>query len=62
VERIDLAAAGGYGRVLARTAARAPTRDCRGQCHIFCHMALSLLQRHPLAALGELKSWRSQPC
>jgi MoaA/NifB/PqqE/SkfB family radical SAM enzyme len=26
---------------------------CGDCCHIFCHMALSLLQRHPLAALAE---------
>jgi MoaA/NifB/PqqE/SkfB family radical SAM enzyme len=31
-----------------------PTQ-CGTQCHIFCHMALSLLQRHPIAALGELR-------
>ncbi len=35
---------------------------CRERCHIFCHMGLSLLQRHPLAALGELKLWRSLTC
>jgi MoaA/NifB/PqqE/SkfB family radical SAM enzyme len=33
--------------------------ECRDCCHIFCHMAISLLQRHPLAALGELKHWRN---
>jgi MoaA/NifB/PqqE/SkfB family radical SAM enzyme len=33
--------------------------DCGSCCHIFCHMALSLLQRHPIAALGELFSWRN---
>jgi len=33
--------------------------ECRDCCHIFCHMALSLLQRHPLAALGEMKHWRN---
>lgn len=32
---------------------------CRDCCHIFCHMALSLLQTHPLSALGELKHWRN---
>jgi hypothetical protein len=62
-ERLDLTTAGGYDRVLTRARiARASMRDCRGKCHIFCHMALSLLQRHPLAALGELKAWRSQSC
>jgi MoaA/NifB/PqqE/SkfB family radical SAM enzyme len=33
---------------------------CRDCCHIFCHMALSLLQSHPLSALGELKHWRHE--
>lgn len=31
---------------------------CRDCCHIFCHMALSLLQSHPCSALGELRHWR----
>ena len=26
---------------------RPDCRDCRDCCHIFCHMALSLLQTHP---------------
>jgi len=30
---------------------------CQDCCHLFCHMALSLLQREPLAALGELRHW-----
>jgi hypothetical protein len=63
VERPSIAAAGGYGRVLARaTKARQSVVDCRGKCHILCHMALSLLQRHPLAALGELRAWRYPSC
>ncbi|MFA6567044.1 MAG: radical SAM protein [Victivallales bacterium] len=33
--------------------------DCRDCCHIFCHMALSLLQRHPLEALAESRHWRA---
>ncbi|MBM3335624.1 hypothetical protein FJY63_13275, partial [Candidatus Sumerlaeota bacterium] len=33
--------------------------ECHDCCHIFCHMAISLLQRHPLAALGERKHWRN---
>ncbi len=32
---------------------------CQDCCHIFCHMALSLLQSHPLSALGELRHWRN---
>jgi MoaA/NifB/PqqE/SkfB family radical SAM enzyme len=31
--------------------------DCRDCCHIFCHAALSLLQTHPISALGELRHW-----
>lgn len=31
--------------------------ECKDRCHIFCHMGLSLLQRHPLAAVGESKHW-----
>ena len=34
-----------------------PVPECRGRCHIFCHMGLSLLQRHPAAAVGESKHW-----
>jgi MoaA/NifB/PqqE/SkfB family radical SAM enzyme len=30
---------------------------CSDCCHIFCHMALSLLQTHPISALCELKHW-----
>ena len=33
--------------------------DCRDCCHIFCHMALSLFQRHPLEAIGESRHWRA---
>ena len=62
-ERVDLKTAGSYDQALTRArVVLASTRDCRGKCHIFCHMALSLLQRHPLAALGELRAWRSQSC
>jgi hypothetical protein len=32
---------------------------CQDCCHLFCHMALSLLQTHPLSALGEIKHWRN---
>lgn len=32
--------------------------DCGRRCHIFCHMALSLFQSHPLSALGEAGIWR----
>jgi len=34
-----------------------PVPACDDRCHIFCHMALSLLQRHPLSALRESQVW-----
>jgi len=34
-----------------------PVPECRGRCHIFCHMGLSMLQRHFLDAIGESKHW-----
>ncbi len=59
--RIGILEAGDYFQAL-REARRflgeiAPCGNC---CHIFCHMALSLLQSHPLSALGELRHWRRQ--
>jgi len=56
---VDLLEAGDYYRAL-RTAREkfGEIPACRDCCHIFCHMALSLLQRHPVAAIGELKHWR----
>ena len=56
---INLLEAGNYRKALRE--ARKFCRDlpeCRDCCHIFCHMAISLFQRHPLSALGELKHWR----
>lgn len=63
MERVDLSTADRYEQLLtANGIARASTRHCREDCQLFCHMALSLLQRHPLAALGELRAWRSLSC
>jgi len=46
--------AGGYEAALLEARRRhGEIPDCRGCCHLFCHMAISLLQRHPLAALRE---------
>ncbi|MCY2930045.1 MAG: radical SAM protein [Planctomycetota bacterium] len=62
-ERVSVKDAGGYRRTLTRARlAHARTCEGRGNCRIFCHMALSLLQRRPLAALRELASWRTTPC
>jgi MoaA/NifB/PqqE/SkfB family radical SAM enzyme len=59
---VSVLEAGSYPAALdaARRAHDIPR--CRERCHIFCHMGLSLLQRHPAAALRELKLWRSQRC
>lgn len=56
---IDLLGAGGYAEALRAARRRGPIPRCRDCCHLFCHMALSLLQTHPLAALGELRHWRN---
>jgi MoaA/NifB/PqqE/SkfB family radical SAM enzyme len=62
-KRIDLIAAGSYEQALADAgiAGKSPPDNCHNQCHIFCHMAISLLQQHPLSALRELFNWQSQP-
>lgn len=62
-EQVDLTTLDCYDHALTRPrVALANSRRCRGQCQIFCHMALSLLQRHPLAALRELEAWRTTSC
>jgi MoaA/NifB/PqqE/SkfB family radical SAM enzyme len=56
---INLLEVGGYFQALRAARQRfGEIPVCRDCCHIFCHMALSLLQSHPLSALGELKHWR----
>lgn len=56
---INLLEAGNYFNALRYARRRfGEIPACRDCCHIFCHMALSLLQAHPLSALGELKHWR----
>jgi MoaA/NifB/PqqE/SkfB family radical SAM enzyme len=57
---VNVLDAGSYGRAL-RLARRqcGGIPACRDCCHIFCHMALSLLQRHPVSAIKELKHWRA---
>lgn len=62
-ERVNILTAGGYEEALAVARSRhSPAVACKDECHLFCHMALSLLQRHPLAALGEFRSWRALTC
>jgi molybdenum cofactor biosynthesis enzyme MoaA len=57
---ISVLDAGSYQAALkAAREKRGKIPECVGCCHIFCHMALSLLQRHPLSALKELKYWRN---
>lgn len=57
---VSLLSAGSYWKALkwARESA-GDIPKCGNCCHIFCHMALSLLQRHPLLALRELRHWRN---
>lgn len=56
---INLLEAGNYSRALK--AARELAGDlpqCKDRCYLFCHMAISLYQRHPFSALGEIRHWR----
>lgn len=46
--QVNVVESGGYREAIPACG------DC---CHIFCHMALSLLQRHPLQALNEGRRW-----
>lgn len=63
VTRVSIPDARGYEPALAAARARGPSAvACRNECHIFCHMALSLLQRHPLSALAELRAWGGIAC
>ena len=55
---VDVVKAGSWGAALAEARRQAgPVPDCGDRCQIFCHMAPSLLQQHPLSALGELRHW-----
>ncbi len=57
---VSLLATGDYFAALRQARARqGPIPACRDCCHIFCHMALSLFQRAPFAALRELRHWRN---
>ncbi|MGD0898293.1 MAG: radical SAM protein [Thermoguttaceae bacterium] len=58
---INLLEAGNYFEALRAARRRfGEIPACRDCCHIFCHMALSLLQSHPLSALRELEHWRHE--
>jgi MoaA/NifB/PqqE/SkfB family radical SAM enzyme len=57
--QVSLLEAGSYARALETARARfGKLPQCRDCCHIFCHMALSLLQTHPGSALSELVCWK----
>jgi len=56
---IDLLDSGDYRTAIKTLRHKQAAAVCDRRCHIFCHMALSLLQRSPLAALGEIKHTRS---
>lgn len=56
---VSILEAGGYEEALHHSRARhGEIPECGDCCHLFCHMGISLLQRHPLSALGELRHWR----
>jgi len=56
---ISLLEAGSYPRALKAARERAgDLPECKDGCHLFCHMAISLYQRHPFSALGEIRHWR----
>jgi MoaA/NifB/PqqE/SkfB family radical SAM enzyme len=57
---IDLLQYESYWRAIADARARfGEPPSCGDRCHLFCHMALSMLQQHPVSALGELRQWRN---
>jgi MoaA/NifB/PqqE/SkfB family radical SAM enzyme len=59
VVKVDLLAQGSLEKALAEARRQAPDAlRCRESCQILCHMALSLLQRHPWQAVGEQRHWR----
>jgi MoaA/NifB/PqqE/SkfB family radical SAM enzyme len=56
---VDLLVHERFDTALREARCRAPDAlPCDENCQIFCHMALSLLQRHPCQALGEQRHWR----
>jgi MoaA/NifB/PqqE/SkfB family radical SAM enzyme len=55
---ISLLETGSYPRALEAARERAgDLPECKDGCHLFCHMAISLYQRHPFSALGEIRHW-----
>jgi hypothetical protein len=58
---INLLDAGSYPKALKAARERAGNLpECKDCCHVFCHMAISLYQRHPFSALGEIRHWRTK--
>lgn len=58
VTQVSILESGSYREALRRARAEyGPLPQCQDCCHIFCHMALSLLQRRPLQALREGRHW-----
>jgi len=57
---VSILEAGSYSEALRRARETfGPIPSCSNCCHVFCHMALSLLQRHPLSALREGAYWEN---
>lgn len=60
VSRVDILQAGSYRAALDKARSRCSANlPCDSQCHIFCHMGLSMLQRYPVSALRENRCWTS---
>jgi hypothetical protein len=57
---VNILETGDYRHALALSRKRhGQISDCRGCCHVFCHLGLSLYQRSPLSAIGELRHWNT---
>jgi MoaA/NifB/PqqE/SkfB family radical SAM enzyme len=55
---VDVLEVGDYPQALALARQRhGEVPACRGCCHVFCHLGLSLYQRRPLSALAEWRHW-----
>lgn len=58
--KVSVLDAGSYPEALrAAVRLQGALPACGDCCHIFCHMALSLLQRRPLQALREGRHWKA---
>ncbi|MFC1479580.1 radical SAM protein [Planctomycetota bacterium] len=55
---INLLKEGNYQKALIQAKQRhGRFGQCKDVCHIFCHMGISLFQKHPFSALAETRNW-----